>query len=47
MNDEVEEFVPPPFTVDYDLKPAFRDVELEEQPMEARGIEISGLCSIM
>ncbi|ROT72760.1 hypothetical protein C7M84_008805, partial [Penaeus vannamei] len=47
INDEADEFVPPPFTVDYDLKPAFRDVELEEQPMEARGIEISGLCSIM
>ncbi|XP_066967762.1 pre-mRNA cleavage complex 2 protein Pcf11-like isoform X1 [Macrobrachium rosenbergii] len=45
--DEYEEFVPPPFTVDYDKKPGFRDVELEEQPLAARGIEISGLCSIM
>lgn len=47
INDEADEFVPPPFTVDYDAKPGFRDAELVEQPMEARGLEISGLCSIM
>ena len=43
----MEEFVPPPFTVDLDLKPAFRDVELKDQPLLLQGVEASGLCSIM
>lgn len=47
IDEEVEEFIPPPFTVDLELKPAFRDVELVEQPMLQQGVEVSGLCSIM
>ncbi|MPC14511.1 Pre-mRNA cleavage complex 2 protein Pcf11 [Portunus trituberculatus] len=47
IDEEVEEFVPPPFTVDLELKPAFRNVELTEQPILQQGVEASGLCSIM
>ncbi|XP_053644787.2 pre-mRNA cleavage complex 2 protein Pcf11 isoform X4 [Cherax quadricarinatus] len=47
IEEEVEEFVPPPFTVDYNLKPSFKDVELIEQPSVGRGVELSGLCTIM
>ncbi|KAK7083092.1 hypothetical protein SK128_015198 [Halocaridina rubra] len=47
IDEDDDDFVPPPFTVDYDLKPAFRNAELTEQPLAARGIEISGLCSII
>lgn len=47
IEEDIEEFVPPPFTVDYELKPSFKDVELIEQPSVGRGVELSGLCSIM
>ncbi|XP_076041386.1 uncharacterized protein LOC143025504 isoform X2 [Oratosquilla oratoria] len=47
LDGEFEEFDPPPFTVDYEVKPGFKGVELTETPMERRGCELSGLCSIM
>ena len=43
----VDTFVPPPFTVDYDLKPGFRGVELKDMPCKNIGFETSNLCSIM
>ncbi|KAB7498010.1 hypothetical protein Anas_00083 [Armadillidium nasatum] len=43
----VDDFIPPPFTVDLTRKPAFRGVQLKNQPIAQRGVEISSLCSIM
>ncbi|XP_050689942.1 uncharacterized protein LOC126982137 isoform X2 [Eriocheir sinensis] len=47
IDEEGEDFVPPPFTVDLDLKPGFEGVELDDQPVLMQGVEMSGLCSIM
>ena len=41
------EFVFSPSTLDLDTKPHFKGIELQEQPMQCRGSEVSSLCSIM